>query len=153
MSRDLGHVTCEHVTSRTAWLAELQERELEGHPQEALVELPSALAESELDEGLLLAGMNAQLLEASAALGQRQEECDKMGREVQVYYSTFERMHEQQSVLYQNHVREVRKLSATLAAAEKRAEKAEAQHAEDLVRIESWATMADALEASSPEEQ
>eukprot|EP00966_Prymnesium_polylepis_P140479 3244827-Prymnesium_polylepis.1 len=50
-------------------------------PQEGIVELPSELAEAPIDDQLLLAAMNAQLLEATAALAQRQQECERMGRE------------------------------------------------------------------------
>jgi hypothetical protein len=77
-------------------------------PQDAIIELPAELAESEVDSQLLLAAMNAQLLEATAALAQRQQECERMGREVHAYASTFERMHQQQTSAH----RETRTLAA-----------------------------------------
>ena len=57
------------------------------------------------------------------------------------------------AVLYQKHVREARQLTRDLRRAESRAQKAEAQHADDLVRIESWNTMAAALETGGDEQQ
>ena len=53
---------------------------------------------------------------------------------------------EQQTYLYATHVREVALLQKELNSLERRASNAERQHAEDAVRIESWSTMADALE-------
>ena len=48
---------------------------------------------------------------------------------------------------------QVRRLTNSLERAERRAHKAEDQHAEDLVRIESWSTMADALATNGDETQ
>lgn len=62
-----------------------------------IVELPSELAEAAVDDQLLLAAMNAQLVEAVAMLAQRQQECEHMGRELHAYASAFERMHQQQA--------------------------------------------------------
>lgn len=62
-----------------------------------IVELPSELAEAAVDDQLLLAAMNAQLVEAVAMLALRQQECEHMGRELHAYASAFERMHQQQA--------------------------------------------------------
>ena len=50
--------------------------------QEALVSLDKELAESQLPQELLLAAMNAQLLETMSALAQRETEVDPMPREL-----------------------------------------------------------------------
>lgn len=58
-----------------------------------------------------------------------------------------------QAALYHQHVREVRQLARELKQAEARASAADAQRAEDAVRIESWSTMADALETRGDEQE
>jgi hypothetical protein len=54
----------------------------------------------------------------------------------------------QHTYLYATHWREVRMLQAELHKAEKAVATWEAQHSEDVVKIESWLTMADALEST-----
>ena len=76
-----------------------------------------------------------------------------MSRELASYGASFERMHQQQAALYQQHVREVRRLQAALQVAEGKASGLEARHAEDAVKTESWSTMADALESNGDEGQ
>ena len=48
-------------------------------------------------------------------------------------------------------MRESRRLQALLAQAEAKVARLDARHAEDAVKTESWATMADALESSGEE--
>ena len=74
-------------------------------------------------------------------------------RELASYAATFDKLQEQQQALYQQHVREIRELQGRLRVAEERAGGLEAQRAEDVVRIESWGTMAEALEAGGDEQQ
>ena len=74
-------------------------------------------------------------------------------RELAAYAATFDKLQEQQQALYQQHVREIRELQGRLRVAEERAGGLEAQRAEDVVRIESWGTMAEALEAGGDEQQ
>ena len=59
-------------------------------------------------------------------------------------------MHQQQAALYQQHVREVRRLQAALQVAEGKASR---RHAEDVVKCHLWATMADALGSAGDEQQ
>eukprot|EP00962_Isochrysis_galbana_P036810 scaffold12798_cov67-Isochrysis_galbana.AAC.1 len=75
-------------------------------------------------------------------------ECESLSREARGYSSSFHRIHQQQSVLYASHVRQVKSLSSQLLKAEARAAKAEARASEDRVRIDSWSAMAAALETS-----
>ena len=82
-----------------------------------------------------------------------QSQLSKADREVKKYRSEMGDLHEQQTFLYASHVREVRALQHELKAAAQRAEAAEKAHAEDEVQIESWATMADALQSTGDEQQ
>ena len=82
----------------------------------------------------MLAGQQSQLVKAE--------------REVRKYRTEMADLHEQQTYLYASYLREARTLQRELVTAEKRAAAAERQHQEDVVRIESWATMADALETT-----
>lgn len=120
----------------------------------APVEIPAELLDvgagsvEETDHHDILAVCNAQLLEAKAMLAQQEAQLSKADREVHAYERSFRDLHEQQTLLYQAHVRETRSLSRQLSAAEVRASRAESQHAEDVVRIQSWQVMADALEST-----
>ena len=95
--------------------------------------------------------LRAQLLESLAALGEREKEGDEARKELERYLGAYARISEQQAALYQTHVRETRALKARLAIADRRAEKAEASLADDRIRVESYATMAEALEAGGDE--
>ena len=124
---------------------------------EGAVVLPAAFAEEGVDgddaDGRvdpydLVAALNAQLIECKAMLAGQGSQLIKAEREVRKYKGEMGGMHEQQTYLYASHVREVRTLQKELTSAAKRALAAEKQHQEDVVRIESWATMADALETT-----
>ena len=96
----------------------------------------------------VIAALNAQLIESKAMLGGQQGQLNKAEREIRKYRTDMAELHEQQTYLYSSHVREVKARQKERIAAENRADAAERQHAEDVVRIESWQAMADALEAT-----
>ena len=125
---------------------------------EGSVALPEAFSEEGLQTGEagavvvdpydLVAALNAQLIESKALLAGQQSQLVKAEREVRKYRTEMADLHEQQTYLYASYLREARTLQRELVTAEKRAAAAERQHQEDVVRIESWATMADALETT-----
>lgn len=121
--------------------------------QAEAVALPAEIEASDAPAELLLAALSAQLLEAMATIAMREQECEAMSREARGYSSTYKRLEEQQSILYATHVRQLKELSTQLRRAEARAGRAEAQAAEDRVRIDSWSAMGTALEMSGDEAQ
>ena len=118
------------------------------------VMLPDAFSEGtfaselEVEPYDLIAALNAQLLEAKLMHEGQQARLARADSEVRKYKEQMNNIQVQHTYLYATHWREVRMLQAELHKAEQAVAIWEAQHSEDVVKIESWLAMADALEST-----
>ena len=116
--------------------------------------LPDAFSEGtfaselEVEPYDLIAALNAQLLEAKLMHEGQQARLARADSEVRKYKEQMNDLQVQHTYLYATHWREVRMLQAELHKAEQAVAIWEAQHSEDVVKIESWLAMADALEST-----